>query len=166
MVSLFAEKMNGPTKYRHFQDADKETIGILYKIISSCTDEFSQIMIEYRHFSRKMFSLFADKLKGPTEYQHFYDTEKIKFLRKLSAFSSKWFLHLPTSFLRFWWNIGIFHEKWFLCLPKKWMARQKYQHFHDADKMIFLTNISACLTFIKFICRWIFLGHNKVSAFL
>ena len=56
-----------------------------------------------------------------------------------------------------------FSRKMASFLPEKWMARQKYRHFHDADKMIFLT---AFLTFIKFICRWIFLGHNKVSAFL
>ena len=168
--------MKSQTKHRHFRDADKIKLvkglsAFSSKIISPLTDECCQVLMKYRHFSRKIVSLFAEKMNTPYKnigifiistkynswgnYRHFlqnyffvyqqifsrsdeilacftkngffvcrenewpdknigkfYNADKISFSRKLSAFFCKWFLHLPTNFLRFWWNIGIFHKKW------------------------------------------------------
>ena len=44
-----------------------ETIALFFIIISSLNDECCQVLIKYRHFSRKIVSLLAEKKDGPTK---------------------------------------------------------------------------------------------------
>ena len=104
-------------------------------------------------FTRNVF-----KLKGPTKYQHFYDTDKMKLL-----------------------TIGIFSKMISSFTDECCQVLMKYRLFSRnmaplfAEKLNGPTKISAFSWrrqddipygipyFVKFI---IFLGHNKVSAFL